>query len=43
MHQLWPLEDDVSIAEFDAVVFHGLQGPDEVKTWKRTWARHTNL
>ncbi len=42
MHQLWPPEDDVSVAEFDVVLFHGLQRPDEVETWKRTWASRTN-
>jgi hypothetical protein len=42
VHQLWPLEDDVSIAEFDVVLFHGLQRPNEVETWKRTWASRVN-
>ncbi|CAM6043671.1 unnamed protein product [Sphagnum compactum] len=42
VHQLWPPEDDVSVAEFDVVFFHGLQRPDEVETWKRTWASRTN-
>jgi hypothetical protein len=42
VHQLWPPEDDVSVAEFDVVLFHGLQRPDEVETWKRTWASHAN-
>jgi hypothetical protein len=38
VHQLWPPKDDVYVAEFDVVLFHGLQRPDEVETWKRTWA-----
>jgi hypothetical protein len=42
VHQLWPPEDDVSVAEFDVIFFHGLQRPDEVETWKRTWASRTN-
>jgi hypothetical protein len=42
VHQLWPPEDDVSVAEFDVVFFHFLQRPDEVETWKRTWASRTN-
>ncbi len=42
MHQLWPPEDDVSVAEFDVVFFHGLQRPDEVENWKSTWASRTN-
>ncbi|CAK9216345.1 unnamed protein product [Sphagnum troendelagicum] len=41
VHQLWPREDDVSVAEFDVVLFHGLQRPDELETWKRTWASRT--
>jgi hypothetical protein len=42
VHQLWPPEDDVSVAEFDVVFFHGLQRPYELETWKRTWASRTN-
>ncbi len=42
MHQLWPPKDDVSVAEFDIVFFHGLQRPDEVESWKRTWASGAN-
>jgi hypothetical protein len=42
VHQLWPPKDDVSVAEFDVVLFHGLKRPDEVETWKRTWASRAN-
>jgi hypothetical protein len=42
VHQLWPPGNDVSVAEFDVVLFHGLKRPDEVETWKRTWASRAN-